>query len=240
MTDMQNHGRIPTGHQLDSRGLSMFGQTLAGEKAWDLLYQGARGSGLSQEAIVSGQGPNIPVGSGHVVTLVIASRSAATYTGAKLQFAAVSSERFLSWSNKASDPDCIYLAPFSALAHEPAPRLKARKTGEVQFFEKLLDVWGLDEQQGGVLLGFPKVEYVRDLLSGAASLRNRDAKDRLRNLIEIRTALDALYRDGTVEREWLREPQPDLEGMSPLDLLLEGSMENLLRVRQFVEYLSGR
>lgn len=121
-----------------------------------------------------------------------------------------------------------------------ATRLKVRKTGEVQFFERLLQIWGLDERQGATLLGFEQASHVRDLLSGAVSLRRRDAQDRLKNLIEIRAALDKLYRDEDVEREWLREPNPYLEGSKPLDILLEGSMEGLLRVRQFVEYLSGR
>lgn len=125
-------------------------------------------------------------------------------------------------------------------APTPGVHLKTRKTGEVQFFERLLDIWNLDEHQGATLLGFEQVSQVRDLLSGAASLRNRDAKDRLRHLFEIHAALDSLYRDEEVEREWLREAQSNLNGHSPLDLLLEGSMENLLRIRQFVEYLSGR
>lgn len=114
-----------------------------------------------------------------------------------------------------------------------------QKVGEVQFFETLLSMWGLNEEQGAVLLGYENLSEIRDLLSGVAGIRSRDAKDRLRCLFRIRAALRTLFRDIEVEREWLREEKEDLEGESPLDLLLEGSMANVLRVTEFVEYVSG-
>ncbi len=127
---------------------------------------------------------------------------------------------------------------------EPQPEISeimpGRRTGPVQFFAKLLEVWGLEDDDGAKLLGYEQVAYVRDLLSGAASLRTRDARDRVRYLLEIRAALDELFRDEAVERDWLREIRPELDSNSPLALLLEGSMENVLLVKQFVERISGR
>lgn len=118
--------------------------------------------------------------------------------------------------------------------------LQGQLTGPVKFFAKLLEVWGLDENDGARLLGSEYVSHVRDLLSGVSSLRTRDAKDRVRYLLEIRATLDQLFRDPTVEQDWLREPRPELGGDSPMALLLEGSMENMLLVKQFVERISGR
>ena len=46
-------------------------------------------------------------------------------------------------------------------------------------------------------------------------------------------------RDNEVEREWLREPHEILDGRSPLELLREGSMENLLLVKEYVDMVSG-
>lgn len=121
-----------------------------------------------------------------------------------------------------------------------ARKPRGRLTGPVQFFAKLLEIWELDESDGATLLGFEQESCVGDLLSGATSLRTRDAKDRIRCLFEIRAALDQLFRDETAERDWLREARPELSGNNPLALLLEGSMENVLLVKQFVERISGR
>lgn len=118
--------------------------------------------------------------------------------------------------------------------------LTGRPTGPVQFFEKLVEAWGLDEGAGATLLGFEETSHLRDLLRGTVSLRRRDAKDRLRYLLEIDIALNALFRNEEVIKAWLRQPLEELGSESPLDHLREGSMEHLLRLKQLVEFLSGR
>ena len=52
-------------------------------------------------------------------------------------------------------------------------------------------------------------------------------------------ALFALFGDETEENDWLRESQPSLDGQVPMQLLLEGSMENLLLVKEYVEAATG-
>jgi transcriptional regulator with XRE-family HTH domain len=110
----------------------------------------------------------------------------------------------------------------------------------VKFIEKLTGTWAIDEQEVARLLGLEDEKAFSDLLSGAATLSTRDMKDRVRHLLRMREALHSLFRDTDAEREWLREPRPELNGQSPLALLLEGSMENLLVVSQFVQWMVGR
>ncbi len=81
---------------------------------------------------------------------------------------------------------------------------------------------------------------VEGLLSGRVTLRGRDVKDRIAYLFRIRKTLSALFRDENVENEWLREPHGALNGKSPMDIMLEGSMENLLLVKEYVEAAAGR
>jgi hypothetical protein len=78
------------------------------------------------------------------------------------------------------------------------------------------------------------------LYRGRTSLRTRDEKDRLRAVLRIATDLYALYRDEREIRGWLREQKKRFGGRSAYDLMMEGSMENLLRVKQVLEALSGR
>ena len=119
---------------------------------------------------------------------------------------------------------------------------RARLTGPVKFFNLLLAAWDLESESACVLLGFEPSESadVNAILRGYVPLRGRDVKDRIAHLFRIRVLLSTLFRNKSVENQWLREPRDILEGKAPMDLLLEGSMENLLLVREFVELSTGR
>lgn len=119
---------------------------------------------------------------------------------------------------------------------------RGRITGPVKFVNQLLATWRLEPTSACALLGFEpsRLTYVNDVLQGYETLAGRDAKDRIAHLFQTRKLLSALFRDEAVENEWLREPQDVLKGKTPMDLLLEGSMENLLLVREYVELVAGR
>lgn len=123
------------------------------------------------------------------------------------------------------------------IRHYPPGRL----TGPVRFFAKLLDLWKLNAESGWALLGYDESEkhLVSDLLAGATSLRGRDAKDRIATLFRIQAILKGLFRNIDAENEWLRAPQSALGERSPMELLLNGSMEKMLTVRQLVERMAG-
>ena len=110
----------------------------------------------------------------------------------------------------------------------------------IKFVIKLMGVWAINESEVARLLGFENQADVSDLIAGAKQLDTRDAKDRVRHLLRIREALHGLFRNIDAEREWLHEARPELNGESPLALLLEGSMEGLLTVSQLVQWMVGR
>ena len=118
---------------------------------------------------------------------------------------------------------------------------KRKPTGPILLLSKILTTWKLGGGQATRLLGMdPSDEsYVAEVLAGRKSLKGRDANDRLAYLIQIRMALFAWFRDEEVENDWLREAQVALDGQVPMDLLLEGSMENLLLVKEYVEAATG-
>ena len=122
------------------------------------------------------------------------------------------------------------------------PPYRGRITGPIKFVNQLLATWQLEAEKACILLGLEpsRLPYVNAVLQGYETLTGRDAKDRIAHLFQIRKLLSALFRDEAVENEWLREPQDILKGKVPMDLLLEGSMENLLLVREYVERVSGR
>ena len=123
-----------------------------------------------------------------------------------------------------------------------APERKERLTGPVQFINKLLKIWQLDPKDAVPLLGHEQSEmpYVSDLLNGRTALKGRDTKDRIVYLFHIRKTLSALFLSEEDENKWLRKPHAALEGQTPMQRLLEGSMENLLLVKEYVEAAAGR
>ena len=118
---------------------------------------------------------------------------------------------------------------------------RRRSASPIWFVEKLLKTWRLNHDDAVFLLGFEPSDlpYVTDVLAGRAVLRGRDAKDRIAYLLWIRKTLSALHRSEEAENEWLREPQKILDDKAPMNLLLEGSMENLLLVKEYVEATAG-
>ena len=117
-----------------------------------------------------------------------------------------------------------------------------RLTGPMQFLRKLLNTWRLSQADAIYLLGLDEsdLSFVDTLLNGRVGLRSRDFKDRVAYLFRIRKTLSALFRDEKVENDWLREPHDALDGQTPMNIMLEGSMENLLLVKEYVEAAAGR
>ena len=123
-----------------------------------------------------------------------------------------------------------------------SPETQGRLAGPVKFVLRLLDTWKLDRRDAVPLLGFEAADWqhVENLLEGRVPLIGRDVKDRIAYLFHIRRTLASLFRDVGVENDWLREHHPLLNEKSPLDLLLDGAMENLLVVRDYVLTAAGK
>ena len=128
-----------------------------------------------------------------------------------------------------------YGIEFASREHAPGV------TGPIQLLNRILKSWRLDDLDAISLLGLEPSDkgYAEDVLAGRKVLKGRDARDRLAYLIQMRMTLSAWFRDEAVENEWLREPQDPLDGKVPMELLLEGSMENLLLVKEYVEAATG-
>ena len=127
---------------------------------------------------------------------------------------------------------------------EHLDRITSRKrlTGPVRFVLKLMEFWRLTRDQVVGLLGFDQADadHVAAALNGIVTLRGRDVRDRIAYLFAIRATLSSLFRDLDVENEWLREPHSLLHGQSPLALLSNGSVEDLLVVKEYVDTVAGR
>ena len=142
----------------------------------------------------------------------------------------------------APQPDIAYRMPDRRVTFHTRRPYRGRLTGPVMFVIGLLESWKLGRSAAVFLLGFeqPDSAVVERILSGSAPLVGRDVKDRIAYLYRIRSTLSALFRNEDVENEWLREPRALLGERTPMELLREGSMENLLLVKEYVEEIAGR
>ena len=101
--------------------------------------------------------------------------------------------------------------------------------------------WKLTTLEVTALLGLDPSETskVENILTGFEPLEGQDMKDRFVCLLGIVTVLDGLLQDEEVENEWLREPHSLLDDDSPMSLLLEGSMSNMIAVMNYVSMAGG-
>ena len=137
----------------------------------------------------------------------------------------------------------LHLAYFHYVKNKNNAQIGAQ-AAIANLFSNLMDDWKLSKKNMATLLGLDfdasGQEYVRNLLNRMCSFSGRDARYRMAQLIQIREILFALFKDHAVENEWLREKQSMLNDKAPMDLLLQGSMKNLVLVREFVEAVAGR
>lgn len=110
-----------------------------------------------------------------------------------------------------------------------------------QLIHKILETWNLETREKAALLGLEESDQhlAREFLTGNLTIYGRDIKDRIAYLILIKSTLYSLFRNEDVENEWLREPHELLGDRTPLGLLLEGSMVNMLLVKEFCDEAGG-
>ena len=118
-----------------------------------------------------------------------------------------------------------------------------RIIGPIKFVNKLLDMWEIDPNSAVSLLGFDKQNkcYVAKLLRGDEYLvEGSETEDRIAYLFYIWSVLSEWFRDSAVESQWLRTAEQELDGKVPMDLILSGSITDLLLVKEFIDFASGR
>lgn len=106
-----------------------------------------------------------------------------------------------------------------------------------QLVHRIFETWRLEARDMATLLGLEESDQLlaREFLAGRVKIAGRDIKDRIGYLILIKNSLYSLFQNEDVENEWLRETHGLLGDRTPLALLLEGSMKNMLLVKKFCD-----
>jgi len=152
-----------------------------------------------------------------------------------------SEQSVIDWAPRSWDQlkPCGYSIKHNSTSKESLYRI----IGPIKFVNKLLVRWKIDQENAVSLLGFVEQNkgYVDKLLQGNEYLvEGSETEDRIAYLFYIWSVLSELFRDSAVENEWLRAAEQEFDGKAPMDLILSGAITDLLLVKEFVDFISGR
>lgn len=126
----------------------------------------------------------------------------------------------------------------------PANRRRLSAPG-LRTFLAIADLWGLNEEQRRLILGYPSrstyhswCKHARE--HGAFTL-DVDVLTRISAVLGIHQALGVLFNDEHEGVAWLRQPHdaPAFGGHPPLDLVVSGTQDGLMVVRRFLDAAQG-
>lgn len=105
----------------------------------------------------------------------------------------------------------------------------------MQGFFGIARLWGLDNRQMRVLLGEPAERSFQRWKAGQVGSLPHDTLRRIGYLAGIFKALQILYADPAQADGWLRRPNADFGGQTPLQRLLGGDVTDLAAVRAYLD-----
>ena len=106
-------------------------------------------------------------------------------------------------------------------------------------FLKVLERWRLTSPEGATLLGSNDPRLIMDLRSGYAEIQTGEAIARIRHVLCIYSLAHRLLRDTEAENKWIRERRAELDGSSLLDVMLRGTLEDLILADEAAEGIAN-
>lgn len=123
---------------------------------------------------------------------------------------------------------------FSSPAHDDA-EIRAMQRA----IPTLFALWGLTDAEAAILLGGVSTKTVQRWREGAFGRVGRDLADRMSNILGIHKALRLMFSDPVRGYAWIRKPNAAFGGASALEIMLGGGLEDLLRVRRYLDSARG-
>ncbi len=110
-----------------------------------------------------------------------------------------------------------------------------------RLFLSLADRWGLDENQRLAVLGDIHRQTYQKWRRGDVKSLTRDQLERISLLLGIHKGLRLLFADHDSAERWLLFSNHDVPfgGLSPLEYMVEGSINNLYKVRRYIDAWRG-
>ena len=124
----------------------------------------------------------------------------------------------------------------------PDPLTRRRLSGPaLRAFFNIAAAWGLSVSEQRGLLGWPAASTYHKYKSGDHGALTFDTLSRLSLILGIYKSLQVLYPEPAFADAWVRMPNshPLFGGRRALDLMIEGGMDGLYRVRRLLDARRG-
>lgn len=102
----------------------------------------------------------------------------------------------------------------------------------------LFRLWDVTDEQSSALLDMPGRTFAR-WKAGDVGRFDRDKKARLSNLMGIHKALRIIFSEAQRGYAWVKAPNDAFAGQSALEVMLNGDLVDLMRVRRYVDAERG-
>ncbi len=122
---------------------------------------------------------------------------------------------------------------------DSSPQILAPRP-EVLIVLRIAERWALSDHELGMILGGTNGALPKKLRAGITGFDSRDRQDRARLLMEVYEGVFTLFEAPEREQTFLKTPREKLDGKSLHDLMVEGSMLNLIKARDFLHFFNGR
>lgn len=117
------------------------------------------------------------------------------------------------------------------------------ETAEIHAMQRavinLFDRWQLTDPQACILLGDLAPRTYQRWKTGQYGRVSVDLIDRMSNLLGIHKALRLLFNDPQRGYEWIKAANTAFAGESALQVMLNGRLTDLMRVRRYLDAIRG-
>lgn len=148
-----------------------------------------------------------------------------------------------------AQPDAVVSKTVAAggldLSRFAAPNRRRLSAPGLRTFLAIADLWGLNEEQRRLILGYPSRSayhsWCKQAREHGAFTLDVDVLTRISAVLGIHQALGVLFGDEHDGVAWLRRPHgaPTFGGHPPLDLVVSGTQDGLMIVRRFLDAARG-
>jgi hypothetical protein len=113
--------------------------------------------------------------------------------------------------------------------------LRAMQRAMVNIFDR----WRVSDVDASTVLGGISAKTFRRWKDGEFGRVNRDLADRMSNLLGIHKALRIIFSDPQTGYAWVTTANDALAGRSPLEIMKGGGMEDVVRIRRYLDSVRG-
>lgn len=120
----------------------------------------------------------------------------------------------------------------------PEPVTKEEAAAMSRAAINLFGKWELTDEQASTLLDMPVRSYRRWKAEGPGRI-SRDGRARLSNLMGIHKALRIIFLEAGRGYAWMKAGNTAFEGLSALDIMLNGELTDIMRIRHYLDAERG-